>query len=258
MKLLSMIKNINCKLFVVFFTVIILLITSGCVLPWFNGVSENIVTSEPPTVQPTDLSPFQNIGCTWQGENYADCLEGSIPKKMGCDSLTRPSGYLGLLAPESQILVCSYLPYLHFEPDNLEAKGLYDRGCKARSKERLLVYSDGDYLLIRDLEDLRYNFTPINNSDQALGYAIAATGFVARYDFEDLKNYRILTDNLEETSVTPVSDGFEIVLYHHELCGCGPHTTFMQRVKVTTTGDVNLLASMEAFEDPEEDNLCVD
>ena len=253
-----MIKKLNRIWKIVSLPVFMLLIASGCAIPWFSDSNENIVTSQPPTVEPTDLSPFENIGCTWQGKVYADCPEGSIPQKMGCDSLTRPSGPLGLLAPESQMLICSYLPYLHSEPDNMEAKGLYDRGCKARSKERLLVYSDGDYLLIRDLEDLRYNFTPINNSDQALGYAIAATGYTARYDFEDLKNYRILTDNLEETIVTPVSDGFEIVLYHQELCGCGPHTTFMQKVKVTTTGDLDLLASIEAFENPEEDNLCVD
>jgi hypothetical protein len=253
-----MTKNFNRKWISAFLPVFMLLMTSGCALPWFSDSIENIVTSEPPTVEPTDLFPFQNIGCTWQGKVYADCPEGSIPKKMGCDSLSKPSRFLGLLASESQMLICSYFPHLHTEPDKLEAKGLYVRGCKALSKERLLVYSDGDYLLIRDLEDLRYNFTPINNSDQALGYAIAATGFTARYDFEDLKNYRILTDNLEETSVTPVSDGFEIFLYHQELCGCGPHTTFMQKVKVTTTGDVDLIASIEAFENPEEDNLCVD
>lgn len=238
--------------------IFILLVISACALPWAPKTEEIFVENTPTVVEPQDLSPFQNIGCTWQGKVFADCPEGSIPQKMGCDSLSKPSGSLGLLDPESQMLICSYSPHLHSEAENIEAKGLYDRGCRATSKERLLVYSDGDYLLIRDLEDLRYNFAPIINSDQALGYSIAATGFTARYDFEDLKNYRILAENLEATRVTPISDGYEVTLFSQQICGCGPHTTYQIKAKVTTDGDVLIIDSIPAFENPDEDTLCVD
>jgi hypothetical protein len=120
------------------------------------------------------------------------------------------------------------------------------------------MYQDGDYLLIRDLEDLKYNFAPITNGDQALGYAIAATGAEARYDLENLEGYRLLANPLQETNVQLVSDGFEVILYSYQACGCGPHTTTMQKIKVTNSGDLQLLESIPAFENPEEDDLCVD
>lgn len=240
------------------FLTIVFFITSACVLPWFNQTIEIDVTSEPPVVSTQDPSPFQNIGCTWQSEDYAICPEGSIPKKMGCDTLISPSKYVGFLDSESQFMGCTYAPQLQTPPDDTEAKGLYDSGCSLKVKQRLLVYHEGDYLLIRDLEDLKYNFTPVSTPEQALSYAIAATGSEARYDLEDLKGYRILSDELQETTVQAVEGGFEVVLFRYQACGCGPHTTFMQTIKVTTTGDIEFISSTSAFENPEEDDLCVD
>jgi|AutmiccommuBRH23_1029490.scaffolds.fasta_scaffold00733_35 hypothetical protein len=253
-----MINKLNRKWINVSFPVFLLLIASGCALPWFSNSIENVVTSEPPVIEATDLSPFQNIGCIWQSEDYAVCPEDSIPKKMGCDTLSTPKDFVDLVSPDRQFVNCSYAPLLQSSPDKVESEGLYDSGCSTPIKQRLLVYENGDYLLIRNLDDLQYNFTPINSSEQALGYAIAATGFSARYDLDDLKDYRILADVLEETSVEQTSDGFEIVLYTNQMCGCGPHTTFMKKVKVTNTGDIQIIDSIPAFENPEEDNLCVD
>ncbi len=235
-----------------------LLIASACSLPWVSQSAENIIASTPPMVEVQKSSPFQNIGCVLQSENYAVCPEDSIPKKMGCDTLTTPPVFLGFLDPESQFISCTYAPQLQTPPDETEAKGLYDSGCSVNVKQRLLVYQDGNYLLIRDLNDLKYNFAPIMTGEQALGYAIAATGSEARYDLENLKDYRILTDNLQETTVQVVNDGFEVILYRYQACGCGPHTTFMQTIKVTTAGDIEFVGSTAAFENPAEDDLCVD
>lgn len=243
---------------ILFIPIFILLIASACSLPWVSQSSENIIASTPPVVEVQDLSPFQNIGCVWQSDDYAVCDQDSIPKKMGCDTLITAPQYLNFIKAESQFVSCTYAPQLQTPPDETEAKGLYDSGCSIKVKQRLLVYQDGDYLLIRDLEDLKYNFVPINSAEQALGYAIAATGAEARYDLENLKGYRILTDNLQETTVKAVEGGFEVVLFRYLACGCGPHTTFMQTIKVTTSGDIEFVGSTSAFENPEEDDLCVD
>ena len=244
--------------FSILLPVLMLILVSACAIPWINDTNENIVTSKPPETVVNDLSPFQNIGCIWQSENYAVCPQESVPKKMGCDSLTKPPEYLELLAPDSQFVICSFFPHMQAEADDTDAKGLYDSGCKAQSKERLLVYQNGDYLLIRDLEDLQYNFAPVNSCEKALGYAMAATGFTGRFDLESLKDYRILAEKLEETSVISTTDGYEMVLYSKQLCGCGPHTTSMLKVKVTSSGEIVVLKSIPAFENPEEDTLCVD
>lgn len=241
-----------------FITILILLIASACSLPWVSQPSEIIVSSTPPVVESQDLSPFQNIGCVWQTDNYAVCNQDSIPKKMGCDTLITAPEYLNYLNTESQFVSCTYAPQLQTPPDETEAKGLYDSGCSIKVKQRLLVYQDGDYLLIRDLEDLKYNFAPITTSEQALGYAIAASGSSTRFDLENLDGYRILADQLQETNVQIVSDGFEVILYHYQACGCGPHTTYMQKIKVSNSGDYQVLKSIPAFENPEEDDLCVD
>ena len=243
---------------ILFLPIMLLLIASHCSLPWINNSSENIVASTPPVVEVQDLSPFQNIGCLWQTDDYAVCNQDSIPKKMGCDTLITTPQYLDYLNSGSQFVSCTYAPQLQTPPDETESKGLYDSGCSFKVKQRLLMYQDGDYLLIRDLEDLKYNFAPITNGDQALGYAIAATGAEARYDLENLEGYRLLANPLQETNVQLVSDGFEVILYSYQACGCGPHTTTMQKIKVTNSGDLQLLESIPAFENPEEDDLCVD
>jgi len=243
---------------ILFLPIMLLLIASACSLPWINNSSENIVASTPPVVEVQDLSPFQNIGCVWQTDDYAVCNQDSISKKMGCDTLITTPQYLDYLNSGSQFVSCTYAPQLQTPPDETESKGLYDSGCSIKVKQRLLMYQDGDYLLIRDLEDLKYNFAPITTAEQALGYAIAATGSEARYDLENLKGYRILTDNLQETTVQAVEGGFEVVLFRYLACGCGPHTTFMQTIKVTTAGDIEFVKSTSAFENPEEDDLCVD
>lgn len=241
-----------------FIPILILLSATACSLPGVSQSAEIIITSTPPVVEVQDLSPFQNIGCDWQTDNYAVCNQDSIPKKMGCDTLTTPPAFVSFLDIESDFVTCTYAPQLQTPPDETEAKGLYDSGCKLQVKQRLLAYLNGDYLLIRNLEDLKYHFAPITTAEQALGYAIAATGSQARYDLENLKGYRILTDNLQETNVQVVNDGFEVILYQYQACGCGPHTTDMQTVKVTNSGDIQVLETIPAFENPEEDNLCID
>lgn len=243
-----------------FFILIIIPIFIGaaCQLPWTNKAMEPIITAVPPVIESVNLSPFQNIGCTWQNDNYAVCPEGSVPKKMGCDTLTTPPDFINFLDDNSQFVKCSYAPELQTTPDDFTAKGLYDSGCSIKVKQRLLGYSEGDYLLIRDLEDLKYYFAPITSGEQALAYAMAATGAEARYDLETLKGYRILTSELQETTIQPVDGGYEVVLFRYQGCGCGPHTTFMETIKVTTTGDIEFVKSTSAFENPEDDDLCID
>ena len=259
-----LIKN---RVWVFFLLFAVIFLVSACTTPLssstpdvVNTSAPTIVvnTSEPPVVATSNPSPFQNIGCDWQTENYAVCAEDSIPKKMGCDTLSNVSDYINLLIPDGKFVSCTYDPQLQSPPDESDAKGLYDSGCLHPVKQRLLAYQEGDYLLLRDLEDLKYNFAPITTEDQALGYVLAATGYQAIFDLDSLQNFRILTDILKITSVEPIDEGYQVIVFDYSGCGCGPHTTSRQTVNVTTDGDIVIVDSTPAFENPEEDNLCVE
>jgi len=236
----------------------VLLISTACTIPQFKKETEISGTSIPPIFEPNNISPFQNIGCIWQSENYATCPAESIPKKMGCDSLTTPPDYLNLIDTDSQFVLCSYTPQLQNPPDETESKGLYNSGCSLTVHQRLLAYKDGDYLLLRDIEDLKYYFTPIDNQEKALGYAIAVTGYSPIYSFDQMENYRILVNELEPTHIQSSNESYEINLFDHQICGCGPHPYLMKKVKITIVGDFEMLESTPVFENPEEDDLCVD
>jgi len=236
----------------------VLTISTACTIPQFTKGTEIAITSLPPVTEPADVSPFQNIGCIWQTENYATCPAESIPKKMGCDTLTTPKDYLNLIDANSQFVNCSYTPPLQNPPDESGSKGLYNAGCSTTVYQRLLAYKDGDYLLIRDLEDLKYYFTPIDSQEKALGYAIAATGYSPLFSFDQLENFRLLVEELEPTQIQSPSESYEINLFDHQMCGCGPHPYVMKRVKITNNGDLEIYESTPVFENPEEDDLCVD
>jgi len=241
-----------------FFLLFVLLIVSACALPLSSLPNPIKNTNTPPVVEEINPSPFQDIGCIWKTNTEAVCNQGSIPQKMGCDKLTNASDYINSLKADSEFVICSYRADLTHMDENSDPKGLWDSGCKTPWKQRLLVYSNGDYLLISDQEDLKYHFAPLTSPDQALAYAIAATGFSPRFDIADLTGFRMFVDPLQITTVQSTSDGFELNLFSQQLCGCGPHTTFMQTINVTHSGDVKILESLPVFENPAEDNLCID
>lgn len=248
----------NKQIWFYLFILVVVIITTACNIPQFFKEPDNTVTITAPQVEQVDVSPFQNIGCIWQTENYAICPEESIPKKMGCDTLSTPLEFLSLMDRDSNFVNCSYSPLLQNPPDEGESKGLYNIGCSITAQQRLLAYKEGDYLLIRDIEDLKYHFSPIDSQEKALGYAIAATGYSPYYSFEQMENFRFLVNELEPTQIQSTSEGYEINLFDYQICGCGPHTYSMYRLRISIAGDIEILESIPVFENPEEDNLCVD
>ncbi len=245
----------------VYLLIFVLFLISACALPITKSVSPQAtaeLTNTPPKPPANDLFPFKSLGCQWLSETNAICPEDSIPHKMGCDTLSRPSELVNLLSPDSQFVNCSYTANNQPPNEEPEPRGLYKIGCISPGVQRLLTYHQGDYLLIRDLEELQTHFTPVNSAEKALGYVIVATGFNPIYHFDEMQDYRIFVDKLQSTSIQPVDDGFVINLFSKQICGCGPHTTFMEEVKVTFDGEIQKLNQTPVFEDPAEDGLCVD
>ncbi len=216
-----------------------------------------VIQQPAPQLTPMDLEPFKDNGCTWQSDKYAICESNSPFKKMGCDTLTAPSAYLSLFGPGLSIVECNYAPLLKEIPED-NAEGVYNSGCSTPVLKRFIIFQDGDYHLIQNISVLQSEFSPINNDQQALAYAIAATGYQPLYNFDKPGNFRYFVDTIEETSVTVVENGYKVILYHYQICGCGPHTMFNSNVIVHSDGSIEKIDPQPIYEDPQNDDLCVD
>jgi hypothetical protein len=98
-------------------------------------------------------------------------------------------------------------------------------GGPNRKCVRARVEQDGVSRMIRTQEELRDLFAPIESAEEALSYAMMATGYEAKYAPEDYRLavpdncdpgpqfYHYYTDVLEDTHVTEVINGYHVYLF---------------------------------------------
>jgi hypothetical protein len=227
----------------------------SCNLP--KKAKITVIPQTPPATKEMDRSPFENVGCDWQSETYAICEEDSVFKKMGCDNITAPSDFLSLLTPELPLVMCNYSPFLQ-DPIDEDAEGIYTQGCMVPSLVRMIVFENGNYHLLMTAKELQSFFAPIESADEALAYAIAVTGYQPLYNYDASLDYRYLVDELPETKVEITAEGYEVLLYSYLLCGCGPHTNSISKVSVLSDGSYAAAEPVPAYENPEQDGLCID
>lgn len=216
-----------------------------------------VIRQAAPQTTALDKTPFRDVGCIWQSEDFATCENGSVFKKLGCDSILSASPFLSLLEPQLPLVMCSYAPLLQEVIDE-QAEGLYSTGCMLPTKMRVVVFQDGNYRLIQNHGMLQAAFAPIESPEEALGYAIAATGMQPLYNFEASPDFRYLVDEIPETVVETLADGYEVLLYDYQLCGCGPHPYSIAKVKVSFDGTLAEAEAVPAYEDSQQDGLCID
>lgn len=215
-----------------------------------------VISHTLPEVPAMDVTAFQNVGCTWQNDQFAPCDAESVMNKLGCDAIYRPSPYLNLLDPAYEMVSCSQVQ----EPGETESaeEGIYEDGCMLRQAMRLVTYDNGNYHLIRNKSDLQNSFAPIENKEEALAYAIAATGYTPLNQFDPPQEYRYLVEKIEETHVIEQDTGYLVNLYKKQFCGCGPHPMIAYTILVGRDGSIVEQQNTTVFEDPAEDDLCVD
>lgn len=135
---------------------------------------------------------------------------------------------------------------------------LYWNGCMFPAGINLIVQDSLGFHLIWNKQDLKKYFSPIETKEEALSYVYASSGLSPSYDFEIKSRYRQFVDTIRTTYSTQSNNGFDINLFDYELCGCGPHTHFMIKYKVSFEGDIQELERIDLYEDPKEDGLCID
>lgn len=167
---------------------------------------------------------------------------------------------LGGLGPATPIAECWYYPTRHpgGDQDPFQAPRLYNHGCLMPVYVRYVIYREGQFELVQDQAGMQAAFAPVESPEEALSYALVSTRLAAYYDLQREPGYRYFVDHLEDTRVAETGDGYGMNLYYYQVCGCGPHTTSIVNVQVSREGELFQAESIPAFENPEEDGLCVD
>jgi hypothetical protein len=206
------------------------------------------------------MESFEEASCAANEFGSWTCPDDSPITALGCDQIAEPGEMLGALSPSLPIARCLYYPTRHQQedPDSLSAERLYNQDCLLPVYVRYAIFQDGQFATLNTREDLRRVFAPLQTSEEALSYALAATGLEAKYGLQHEPNFRYLADQMEDTYVSETEAGFEVLLYHYRVCGCGPHTTSAFLFRVTRDGDLQEISSTPVYEDPAEDGLCVD
>ncbi len=223
-------------------------------VPAFLTPKPKIINHTQPALS-VDTSPFEKAGCS-KDSGYWRCPEGTQLKALGCDFI-EADNLLGGLSPAYPMLLCK--TRLTRSPDDTQKQDyLYRDGCLVGDLVRLVIYMNGQYQLIRTLDELKAAFAPVDTPDEALSYALAATGLTPIFGFKVESSYRYFVISLEDTHVTDSSDGYHINLYGRQFCGCGPHPFFKTDVIVGKDGSIKLSERQSIYENPAEDKLCVD
>jgi len=228
----------------------IIILVAGCK----RTPTPQVMNYPQPTIRVNLDAPWEQ-GCP-RDESTGGCVEDSFLWGLGCENIQPPGDLIGALSPNLPINLC----LARREPGKglSENVYLYREGCRVQSYVRYVIYRDGEFEVLQSQADLGNVFSPIDTPDEALSYAIASTGNGVRYGLEPVKDYRYFVDELQDTNVLEIDDGYRVLLFDYELCGCGPHTTFAVELRVSRDGDVNEISRQGVYEDPTEDDLCVD
>jgi hypothetical protein len=134
------------------------------------------------------------------------------------------------------------------------------RGFPRPKCVRARVRQDGVSRIISTQEELREWFAPVESADEALSYALVATGYSAKYAPEDYRlavgdicdpgpeHYYYCTDVLEDTHVSEVANGYHVNLFYSERYGCGPFPVSSVTVKVSFDGSLSEFPKTKLFE----------
>lgn len=203
----------------------------------------------------SETAAFDDSLCQEQYGRWI-CAPDSALGQLGCEQIRPPGEVLGGLQPAYPMRACLVLRQAG-EP-LAEGEFIYREGCLMAEYVRYVILEDGQFRVLQSLEDLQQVYAPIESEEEALSYALAASGLGVRYGITAQRNLRYFVDVLEDTYVETLPQGYRVHLFDYKLCGCGPHPTYAVDVLVSSDGQVQELSREKIYEDPAEDKLCVD
>jgi hypothetical protein len=121
----------------------------------------------------------------------------------------------------------------------------------------LIFETDSAFVLIESKEQYQALFSPIESEEEALAYVAIYTDTELRYQHE-IEGFRMLTSEINVSYAQRTSNGFNVVTFDRTRYGCGPHTHYQVNSFVDFDGNVSNLNYLEIYQNPMEDNLCID
>jgi hypothetical protein len=146
------------------------------------------------------------------------------------------------------------LAFERYKYDNV----LFYKGCISVNGYALIIKAEDGYHILRNRNDLKKFFAPIESKEEALSYAYISTGLFPAYKFEIGKSFRKFVSSVNTTYSIKKNGGYEVNLFDYKFCGCGPHPYFMVRYQISINGDIEKIETIKLYEDPLQDGLCVD
>lgn len=192
---------------------------------------------------------LETAGCT-QGDYGWACTPDSPVGILGCKYIA-VFDLLGGLSPSHPFAIC-----FNDSGEGYDLTKFRKEGCMMPVFRSHVLFKDDAYQLVSGAAELQTVFAPVESTDEALSYALAATNLHAMYGQEIDSYYQYLVDELQDTHVDETTDGYLVHLYRPQrpLCGCGMHTVDAVDVLVTREGQVREAKSQPVYEF----NACID
>jgi hypothetical protein len=139
-----------------------------------------------------------------------------------------------------------------------ERKYFFNVGGVVPAYVRYVILRDDQFELVETGDAFRSVFAPIETPEEALSYVLAVRNLKAYYDLDFNPKYQYFVDEIEETHVEETTSGYLVHVFFYEVFGCGPHLTYAVDVTITTQGYVEKIDREPIYNDPSQDNVCVD
>ena len=174
-----------------------------------------------------------------------------LEKKFNVISLWEAPDYLGGLNPTYPIAIANMDCRVARDTDWMS-------GGLICAMSKIVIKKRNEYTLITNRAELKNTYAPITSKQEALSYAILYTRFFAVFDINFFKSsYDYLGETPGISYVKQLNDGYLVHLFSYKQFGC-EHPYYSTLVKVTKSGEVQILQQTASFEDPQQYSLCID
>lgn len=196
------------------------------------------ITEYPSLDWSANVQQLRDSGC--QGQVPASCTELIA---LGCAEAQGPGFYTGGLQPPYPIIEC-----IHADgeaPDPAFFRQVNGLDTRYRT---FVIYQEGTYRYLIQKSAFQALFAPVESPEEALSFAMALTGFGARFDLDPDAEVEYLVDAIAETHVETTPEGYLVTLFDHaQQMGCDTVPFYTVQVLVTPEGQVQEVAREEIY-----------
>ena len=219
------------------------------------------INHTPPNL-PVVFDEFTNAGCPTDSNGRPCGADGPLAA-FGCNDIFIPSNLTGGLEPAYPIAICQIdlrtgATNPEIESEIERGEYIYYLGGLSGSYVRYVVFQNGEFRLLKTVDDFRTVYAPIESPEEALSYVLAVTTLSAYYGLEYDPAMEYEVNEIEDTYATSETDGYRLHLFNYQEFGCGPHWVTAMEMHISFDGTIQEISQTQIFRDPNLDELCVD